>query len=77
MPGHNSRLIPPREAAKILGISYSTLKRWIPASWTVIFIARPARIWRQNAALSSATSAGATNWLAALSISKSMGCGPR
>ena len=29
MPESNIRLIPPREAAKILGISYSTLKRWI------------------------------------------------
>ena len=29
MPESNLRLIPPREAAKILGISYSTVKRWI------------------------------------------------
>ena len=29
MPEHNARLIRPREAATILGISYSTLKRWI------------------------------------------------
>jgi molybdopterin-binding protein len=29
MAEHNPRLIRPREAAKILGISYSTLKRWI------------------------------------------------
>jgi molybdopterin-binding protein len=29
MPEPNARLIRPREAAKILGISYSTLKRWI------------------------------------------------
>jgi molybdopterin-binding protein len=29
MPESNARLIPPREAAKILGISYSTVKRWI------------------------------------------------
>lgn len=29
MPEHNTRLIRPREAAQILGISYSTLKRWI------------------------------------------------
>ena len=29
MPEPSARLIRPREAAKILGISYSTLKRWI------------------------------------------------
>jgi molybdopterin-binding protein len=29
MPASNVRLIAPREAAKILGISYSTVKRWI------------------------------------------------
>jgi len=29
MPENSSRLIRPREAAQILGISYSTLKRWI------------------------------------------------
>src|SRR5690349_1143170 len=29
MSEHPTRLIRPREAAKILGISYSTLKRWI------------------------------------------------
>ena len=29
MPEPNTRLIRPRDAAKILGISYSTLKRWI------------------------------------------------
>jgi molybdopterin-binding protein len=29
VPEPNTRLIRPRDAAKILGISYSTLKRWI------------------------------------------------
>jgi molybdopterin-binding protein len=29
MPENSSRLIRPREAAQILGVSYSTLKRWI------------------------------------------------
>jgi len=29
MAGDDSRLLRPREAAKILGISYSTLKRWV------------------------------------------------
>jgi molybdopterin-binding protein len=29
MPSHEGKLIGPRDAAKILGVSYSTLKRWI------------------------------------------------
>lgn len=29
MPNHEGKLIGPRDAAQILGISYSTLKRWI------------------------------------------------
>ena len=29
MPGQEGKLVGPRDAAKILGISYSTLKRWI------------------------------------------------
>jgi molybdopterin-binding protein len=31
VPEKNVRLLPPRQAARILGISYSTLKRWILA----------------------------------------------
>jgi len=29
MPNHEGKLMGPRDAAKVLGISYSTLKRWI------------------------------------------------